>query len=378
MYIKHLELRDFRNYEHFQVSLSPGINFFIGTNGQGKTNILEAIYLITHGRSFRGNETEYFLRRTAKSNVSKARINSILKKNNLQYDISFEFCNARKNILLNSKKTSGSKLVATFPTILFSPESLAVIKGQPDERRRLIDELVLTLDPNKHKIFEDFSKALRARNKILFQISKSNGQNLEYQETLNALNKIYILLATQVSVDRIKAIKKIERDYQRIAAKIFGDDNVDISVEYCISGESAIHKTEDQLFDLLQTRLLDLRSAEIAKGGSLVGPQKHDVKFLFNGNDSRFYCSQGQQRALILALKIAQIVVHQKTRGYYPILLLDDVLSELDFRKRENLVNFINEIPAQVLVTSTELMWSSELTIERDFVFEIQNGALKK
>ncbi len=377
MYIEQIELRDFRNYEHFKASLSPGLNFFIGANGQGKTNILEAIYLSTHGRSFRPSDNDYFLRRAADSEISKGRVTTRIKKNNLRHEVIFEFDKLQKTFHLNSKKISANKLIPNFPTILFSPESLSVIKGQPEERRRLLDELVLTLEPNRQKMFEDFFKALKTRNKILFQISQSKDDKRELYGTFNALNKIFILLATQVSIDRIKTIKKVQGDFSKIAAKILGIENVDISLEYYISGESAIDKSEDQVFELLKKRLNELHSAETAKGSSLVGPQKHDVKFLFNGNDSRFYCSQGQQRALILALKIAQIVVHQKTRGFYPILLLDDVLSELDFRKRENLVNFINEISAQVLVTSTELMWSSELEINRDCVFEIQSGALK-
>jgi DNA replication and repair protein RecF len=152
----------------------------------------------------------------------------------------------------------------------------------------------------------------------------------------------------------------------------------DISVDYLISGESALNWSDSQVFDALKKRHQSLALQEVAYGGSLVGPHKHDIKFLFNGNDSRFYCSQGQQRALILALKIAQIVYHHQVHKTYPILLLDDVLSELDMKKRMRLMKFLEQVSAQILITSTDLAWSDRLGVETEkghgAIFEVVSG----
>ena len=123
-----------------------------------------------------------------------------------------------------------------------------------------------------------------------------------------------------------------------------------------------------------QIRMKELETAEIKSGVSLVGPQKHDVIFLYSGNDSRFYCSQGQQRSIILAYKMAQIVYHQRIHGFYPLLLLDDVLSELDLLKQESLISTLNQTETQTFVTTTDVLLLSKLSMNRASVFKIQNG----
>ena len=130
------------------------------------------------------------------------------------------------------------------------------------------------------------------------------------------------------------------------------------------------------MLEALRNRMKELAHAELKSGISLVGPQKHDVIFLYNGKDSRFFCSQGQQRTIILAYKMAQIVYHQKIHGFYPLLLLDDVLSELDLLKQESLISTLNQTETQTFVTTTDVSLLSKLSMSKASVFKIKNGQI--
>src|SRR6185312_16818402 len=166
--------------------------------------------------------------------------------------------------------------------------------------------------------------------------------------------------ATDLTWQRLEALRAILEDLNQAMNSISKNQNVDISVEYVISGENALKMSYSDVENSLQKRVLELSDAELASGSSLVGPQKHDIVFLYDQNDSRFYCSQGQQRALILSFKMAQIVYHRRVHGTYPALLLDDVLSELDPARRSSLVKFLKDIPAQIFLTTTDLSFAMD------------------
>ncbi|MDX9732432.1 MAG: DNA replication and repair protein RecF, partial [Bdellovibrionales bacterium] len=191
---------------------------------------------------------------------------------------------------------------------------------------------------------------------------------------LESLTTVYLILATQVTDARLRALEELQPSWRRSVAHIMNFESADVGFQYEISGNNAMGWNADQIFDALSQRLRELGPREFESGASLVGPHKHDVRFLFSGNDSRFYCSQGQQRALILAFKIAQIAVHHSKFGNYPILLLDDVMSELDAAKRRQLMEYLEETTAQVLITATDLTWSREFPLERNAVFAVENG----
>ena len=152
---------------------------------------------------------------------------------------------------------------------------------------------------------------------------------------------------------------------------------MDISVEYVISGQNARHWSRSDLLSAMHNRAVELRDRELATGLSLVGPQRHDIRVLFAGKDSRFFCSQGQQRALILSFKMAQILYHYRAYQVYPFLLLDDVLSELDPARRSNLVKFLRDVPAQIFLTTTDLSFSMDFGGRPIHIFRIENGSVE-
>lgn len=381
--LKRLRLFEFRNFKEQWVNFSPQTNVFVGDNGQGKSNILEAIYLLLTGDSFRPSEVSHYVKWGQESASLRGIFESDAHNNAEELDVFLKIQNGKKNLTVNEKKFTAQDWRRMDPPILFSPESLNAIKGSAEERRALVDELVLNLFPTAHQTHQDFRKALRMRNKILrdyrdardgarpnrdardsarpnrdaragtaakFGVDKSadNTANL-----LAALNPKFLELAAVVTQQRIEALLKLEPEINSAMQNVsLGFPS--IQLQYWISQQSALHFTHQDIHNSLQKRLAELSSAELSSGTSLVGPHKHDIVFLFGGNDSRFFCSQGQQRSLILAFKIAQIVYHRKVLKRRPILLLDDVLSELDGTKRKNFVELMKTMESQIVLTTTD------------------------
>lgn len=380
MFLKEVRLHEFRNFHQLTLKLNERVNFFVGNNGQGKTNFLEAVYLLSRGNTFRPSENKSLVNFNSKNKLAK--LTGLFTSREMDFKAELVIADGKRAAHLNNKRVNSVDLTRSLPTILFSPESLAAIKEGPEQRRLLLDELIITQNPGQISLIREYSKALRSRNKLLQDLSEASGsQKKTLEATLESLNSIFLLLATHLSTARIAALKEIAPQLGESMAMISAGRTEDISVDYIISGFSALNWTDQEVFDALRKRHQELGSREIASGRSLVGPHKHDVVFLYSGNDSRFYCSQGQQRALILALKIAQIVYHQRVHQTVPILLLDDVLSELDPSKRENLMKFVEGISAQVLITATDLTWPEQFNVGRSLnansVFSVEEGRIE-
>ncbi len=384
MKLNKIEFFNFRNLCQQTLILNPNRNYFIGENAQGKTNLLEGVFFLSRGKSFRPTEADSLIRFRTDELSAYSETSGIIadfQHLNFGYKLRVQIQNSKKEFFLNQKKVYPKQLQTLFPMVLFSPESLSVIKESAEQRRNLVDELVLSHETNQEKTMAEFYRALKARNRLLKDISKL-GLREDLRLTLESLNQIYLTLATHMTQLRIIALNKIWADFESAVEIIFGQSRALVNFEYLISEEIANSWDEQKIFKFMQTRLAELQQNEYGAGHSLVGPQKHDIKFLFNENDTRFYCSQGQQRALILALKIAQIVYHHRVHQKYPILLLDDVLSELDENKRLNLMKFLGKISAQVLITATDFSNNEIQNMETSKTFEniflVRNGNIEK
>jgi DNA replication and repair protein RecF len=301
-------------------------------------------------------------------------------------EIEVRFEAGKRLASINGKRATAADLMRSMPLVLFSPESLGAIKEGPEQRRQLADELVLTQAPRQAQLIHEHGKCLRARNRVLKDLASGEGDAATLELTLQSLDAIYFLLCTHLAEARILALRAVLGDFRQAMAFISGLEPGDISVDYLISDVSALSWGENEIFSALKKRHAELARQERQSGVSLIGPHKHDVKFLFHENDSRFYCSQGQQRALILCFKIAQIVYHHRVHQTYPILLLDDVLSELDAQKRSGLMRFLGGISAQILMTSTDLAWPDRFEgtgpksdeSPRNAIFTVSGGSAQR
>lgn len=369
MIIKSILLNNYRNFKSQEINFNSKLNIFLGNNGQGKTNILEAIYLIGSGKSFRYSKNENLIN----LNESSAFIKAKIENENLDYSIFIKLTSQKKEMLINEKAANFYKN-NKLPIVLFSPESLSVIKESSDERRQLVDQLVEQVCINGELIIKEYKKILKSRNKILKDIME---EKIDYKmgvDTLDSINQIFLKTATELTILRIKTLNKLKPEIEKIINEIENKQSVSLDFNYLISDKNFQNQEAESIMDAMRNRIKELQFAELKIGLSLVGPQKHDITFLYNGNDSRFYCSQGQQRSIILAYKMAQIVYHKKVHGFYPLLLLDDVLSELDLPKQEALISNLNQTETQTFVTTTDISLLSKLSMNKASVFKIENG----
>lgn len=372
MIFKGLKLKSFRNFSEALVPFSSKVNVFLGENGHGKTNLLESLYLISQGETFRYGDNETLI----SYDKTESFIQTKILDRELEYSLKLNFERSRKTFFLNEKKTSAAQLRKKFFTVIFSPESLASIKEGADHRRTLVDDFLGSYNTANLDLLAEFKKCLRTRNRILKNHSENVSSTEQTMALLESIEPIYIDLATKLTIERTRALRSILEDFNTAMKYISKQPNVDLSVEYVISGQNALHFSTEQVCDAIQKRLNELTAAELSSGATLVGPHKHDIVFLYDQKDSRFYCSQGQQRAIILSFKMAQIVYHRKVHGVYPVLMLDDVLSELDKNKRDALVMFLNEIQTQIFITTTDFNLPSSFPIGDISVLKIESGKI--
>lgn len=370
MFFKKIRLKNFRNFDDFSTDFSTRVNFFIGDNGQGKTNLVEAICLLTSGDSFRFTDNSVLI----KNQREGALLQGFIQNKNLDYEIDLQILKSKKNFLVNNKKSNGSEIRKKFHAVTFSPESLSSIKEGAEERRDLVDDLISSVFADKQDLRIRYRHALKTRNRIL----KNHLEGIESfsvtKALIESLQPQFLELAAELTFSRTQALKAIQDDFNNAMQYISGQRAVDISVEYVASGENRIENSKEEVAKMLQKRAEELMSSEMAAGTSLVGPHKHEIQFLYGQKDSRFFCSQGQQRAIILSFKMAQIVYHRKVHETYPILLLDDVLSELDVKKKTALISFLHEINSQTFITTTDLQLPESFRMEDVRVIQLKNG----
>ncbi|WP_415063665.1 DNA replication/repair protein RecF [Bdellovibrio sp.] len=370
MIFEKLRLVNFRNYRDVVIPFSPRVNVFLGENGQGKTNLLEALYLISQGDSFRYSDNSTLIN----TNNQEALIQALITQNDLHYKLKLGLTKSRKVLTLNDKKVSSTDIRKIFASVVFSPESLSSIKEGADHRRELVDELLITFDRRNADLIADYRKALKMRNKILKNHLEGLTDKTVTVDLLNSLDPQFLRLGADLAYARITALAGLSKDFNNAMQYISGNSTVDISVEYVISDQNAVNFSREEVFFALKKRVQELHDAELSSGASLVGPHKHDIVFLYGQKDSRFYCSQGQQRAIILSFKMAQIVYHRKAHGTYPVLMLDDVLSELDKAKRNALITFLHEINTQIFVTTTDFSLPDSFSLDQLSVLSIKDG----
>lgn len=345
----------------------------MGKNGQGKTNLLEAIYFTSKGRSFRPGQSSTYIQKDEITPQPCALIASEIVAKDLSYQVQVKLEDHKKQFLVNNRREASTFLTKKFPAVLFSPESLAVIKDGPEARRALIDDFLVGVSEVNGKLLKDYRRCHKSRNRVLRDYRQELQSRQETEKLLDSLDALFLPLATDLVYARINALRSLLPELKKAMSYISCRENVDISVEYLVSSENSLHLEPDQILSKLTQKRNELRSAELSAGTTLVGPHKHDIQFIFEGEDARFYCSQGQQRAIILSFKMAQIMYHREVLEDEPVLLLDDVLSELDGEKRASLIEFLKGIPSQIFVTTTDLSFPSDFDRAMS-VFDIKSG----
>jgi len=359
MYIKEIELKNFRNYDELHLEFNKNINFIIGNNAQGKTNLLEGIFMSSIGKSFRtSKDTEMIMfdKDFCKINIKAEKelfpveVEILLKKDQGKF-IKVDGVNISKT----------SDLLENIYIVIFSPEDLKIVKDEPEKRRKFIDRELSQIKPSYFNNLNQYKKVLAQRNAYL----------KEYEIDDNILDIWDMQLAeygSKIIEARTDFIKKLN-----IISGIIHKDITNRKEELEVIYEPDIEFTKN-LREIFFMKMKLNRKNDIRRRTTTIGPHKDDLKLLSNGIDIRNFGSQGQQRTAALSLKLSEIKLIEEETGENPVLLLDDVLSELDRERQNYLINSLSDI--QVFITTTELSEEVEKSLGNIKYFDIEEGKI--
>ncbi|HZK24489.1 MAG TPA: DNA replication/repair protein RecF [Oscillospiraceae bacterium] len=345
MRVETLVLHNFRNYSHLELKLDAHLNILVGENAQGKTNFLEAVNFSALARSFRTRNEEELVRWGSESCTVVASVQQRLQLQKLR--VSYDLQTRKKKYFCNGVELSRAAYLGRVIPVLFTPEDLAVVKGSPQLRRKFFDELIGKISPLYEQDLSRYQQILRQRNQLL----KTQREKVLHSAELASWNEQLIKQGSKVIAKRSFAVHRLGL-LARLAHRSLTDREETLTVDYLSSiGEKITSPNTD--WEEKFAHALDKHAGhECRMGQTLIGPHRDDILLAINDKNARIYASQGQQRTLILALKLAEIEFIKSETGEFPILLLDDVFSELDSKRRQLLVAAI-EGKVQTIITGT-------------------------
>ncbi len=369
MRLNTLNLLNFRNYTTLTFKPGEGLNFLFGFNAQGKTNLVESIYFLATARSYRSNRDQDLLRWESQY----FKVHGLITNRSRQTELEIDYQeNGKKTVKLSGVKQSRlPDYLGSLSVVLFSPEELAIVKGSPRERRRFLDMQISQLSKSYAFLLIQYYKILSQRNMLL----KSCREKPQNKGQLEVWDSQLIANGSKILAKRFEIIKKLaflaRSSHRKIAA---GKENLEI--KYLCSLQAKPDMALEEIENSFRVKLEELRQEEIGRGLTLAGPHRDDLVFYLNGSDVKSFGSQGQQRSTALSLKLAELELHYAVSGDYPVLLLDDVLSELDSLRRHYLLASVQD-KVQTFITATNLEHIDQRIIADAKVFMVDAGKLK-
>jgi len=396
MHIARLALPHFRNYARLELQLPARIHLFQGANAQGKTNLLEAVYYLATTKSpLASSDRELIQWDADKEVIPFARVSGTFHRAGTERSIEITLQREataasqgdtlRKQVLLDGVRRRAMDVLGTVNEVLFLPEDIALISGSPGERRRYLDVMLCQLDPVYCRPLSRYGKVIAQRNALLRDVrqGRSRVTELAYWDDRVADLGAYLLC------QRLWAVDELGQEMAHIQPDLTGGDeqvelrylcsadeyaraDVDLVSERASPGRPA-PEAVDATREVLARALHGARRSELARGVTIVGPHRDDLRFLLNGHDATLHGSRGQQRTLALAIKLAEVALMTRVVGESPILLLDDVLSELDERRAAFMLDTISRAD-QVLLTATDLHAYARRGFGAMMLWRVENG----
>lgn len=360
MYLKELKIKNFRNIESQNIELNKNVNIFIGNNAQGKTSILESIYVLALSKSSKNVDENNLI----KMNSDFSKIFGVIQTTSSKKNLEIVLTKNQKILRINKNEIRKiSEYISNLNIIMFSPDDLDIVKKSPSIRRSLINTTLCQLYPNYLRILSEYNKLLKIRNEYL-------------KKDISTIDKLYFEILTDKLIDRALIIMEY-RD------KFINDINLNINnIYYKIMKEKGLKVSYIKSIDIntkedLKKVFKDSFREEFHKKMTFIGPHRDDISFMLDDVDLKLYGSQGQQRTSILAFKLSEIDLFKKILGFYPVVLLDDIFSELDIEKRNNLLKFIKS-NIQFIITTTDIKNISSKIIDKAKVFVVEKGKIKE
>ena len=359
MFIKRLQMLNYRNYNALDIELCPNVNVFMGDNAQVKTNILEAIYYCAFAKSHRTSKDKELIN----WNGEHAFISVDVGRERLDKRIDISILkDGKKSIRINKIKIKKiGELFGNFNVVMFSPEDLRIIKDSPGVRRKFIDMELCQLNPKYYYNLVQYNKVLNERNILLRNRNTSS-------EMLEIYDMQLVEFGYNIIRDRIKYIESLNKYAEKIHSDITSGKEK-INFKY-ISTIKDLENIKENFYTLLKKN----RSKDCDRGITSIGPHRDDFFVYINDIDTKSYGSQGQQRTAVLTMKFSSLEIIKELTGEFPVLLLDDVLSELDFNRKKYILSTIGQI--QTVITCTGIEDLYEYLDEKAKVFKVKNGEI--
>lgn len=368
MYLKHLVLRDYRNYEALDFATEGAVNIIVGPNAQGKTNLLEAIFVLALTRSHRTHQDKELIRWGAERTMLRCELDKRYGPCTLELAIASQGKKAKVNGLEQKKL---SDFIGALNVVLFAPEDLSIVKGSPGVRRRFLDMEIGQVQPSYLYDLSQYQKVLVQRNHFLKQ---SYRETVASSAMLDIWNEQLARLGIKIMKKRQSFIKKLQIWAETIHRGITNGSET-LRIDYRPSFECELAGEETVLFEQFMIKLSQAKDQEMRRGTTLYGPHRDDLAFFINDRDVQTFGSQGQQRTTALSLKLAEIEFIHEEVGDYPVLLLDDVLSELDtYRQTQLLETFQTKVQTFITTTGVESLQMNRL--ENASIFHVHGGRL--
>jgi DNA replication and repair protein RecF len=400
MRLTHLSLTNFRNFSRLDIEVPDGTVMLVGNNAQGKTSLLEAIYYLATLTSFHASSDRQLINFIeARHDLAVGRIVAdfyrgdenhrievrIIQEPNVQNGVK----HLRKEVLLDGVRRKASEVIGQFNAVLFLPQMMGVIEGSPEERRRYLNLALAQVVLHYQPVLGEYNKALLQRNALLKQLFERRGDETQ----LDYWDDQIATFGAQLIHARIRAIQELERLAARIHRELTHAQEVlrlnyqpaydplpQAPGQFALPLEAAVDRggfSQEQIRKGFLESLGNLRTEEIARGVTTIGPHRDELRFLVNGIDLGTFGSRGQARSAILALKIAEVAWMNSKSGHWPILLLDEVLAELDTERRYDLLARLDQ-SEQVLLSTTDLDLFDPEYVRKAMIWRIAGGRVEK
>ena len=370
MKLTNLQLQNFRNYESVQLEFKDGVHVFIGENAQGKTNLMESIYALAMTKSHRTTNDKELIGWNKEFATIKGTVEKTTTKTNLELQFSKKGKIAKVNYLEQKRLSS---YLGNLNVILFAPENLTLVKGSPQNRRKFVDMELGQMSSLYLYDLVEYNRVLKQRNTYLKQLAIKKKQPDEY---LDVLSEMLSELASKIVFHRLDFMKQLEALAIPIHDQLsLGREKFSVSYQATIPLEDGL--TPSQMKEIYMNQFKKNQTREADQATTLIGPHRDDLIFYLNEVPVQTYGSQGQQRSTVLSLKLAEIELMKLSTGEYPLLLLDDVLSELDDDRQTHLIKAI-ENKVQTFITTTSLDGIKQQFINEPVVIPIEKGTILK
>ncbi|MBS4026173.1 MAG: DNA replication/repair protein RecF [Clostridia bacterium] len=370
MRLEYLSVEGFRNYQQVKLSFNKSPVIFVGENAQGKTNLLESIYYLATGTAFRSNKDRELINWDKDYFKIGAKV---ISRGERPVDIEVNYINFKKNIKINGiRKNTLQELFGNLNIVLFSPEDLKLVKGAPEDRRNFLNREISQISNQYYYFLAQYNKILVQRNTALKQWQKDRKG---FNELLNIWDNQLVYYGARIVKGRFEFVEKLIVFAKKIHSLLTGNqEELELLYQTNLCKNNS-ERSLNQIVDGFFKKLHESREEELIKGITVAGPQRDDLLVITDGKETKNFGSQGQQRSAVLSIKLALLSLFKEKTGSYPVLLLDDVLSELD-EKRKNYLLELTGGQIQTFITTTSLNLIKSKSLEKGQVFEIERGII--